>query len=390
MNHEYGINTKLIHAGELSSPDALPLIPPIYQTSTFVMDELLASGIKRGKYVYSRLSNPTLTALELKMATLEGGDAAVSFASGMGAISAVVLALLRRGDHIVCDQVLYGSTYQLLKNGAPRLGFEISFVDASKPDNVDKALRDNTKFVFFETPANPTLKLVDIGKVAAIATENDVKTVVDNTFLTPYYQKPLELGADVVVHSATKYLNGHGDALGGILVCSYEDAVNIRKGVLGHVGAALSPFNAFLIMRGLRTLGVRMERHTTNATEIASFLKAQKLVKRVLYPSFDRQIERNPDLKTQMSGYGGMLAFEIYGGLEAAVAFLNNLKLCKVAVSLGDTSTLMEHPGLMTHSALSKEEKDKLGITDNLVRVSVGLEDVEDIEADIEQALRGV
>ncbi len=390
MNHEYGINTKLIHAGELSSPDALPLIPPIYQTSTFVMDELLASGIKRGKYVYSRLSNPTLTALELKMATLEGGDAAVSFASGMGAISAIVLALLRCGDHVVCDQVLYGSTYQLLKNGASRLGFEVSFVDASKPDNVDKALRDNTKFVFFETPANPTLKLVDIAKVAAIATENDVKTVVDNTFLTPYYQKPLELGADIVVHSATKYLNGHGDALGGILVCSYEDAVNIRKGVLRHVGAALSPFNAFLIMRGLRTLGVRMERHTTNATEIASFLKAQKLVKRVLYPSFDRQIKRNPDLKTQMSGYGGMLAFEIHGGLEAAVAFLNNLKLCKVAVSLGDTSTLIEHPGLMTHSALSKEEKDKLGITDNLVRVSVGLEDVEDIEADIEQALHGV
>jgi methionine-gamma-lyase len=354
------------------------------------MDELLASGIKRGKYVYSRLSNPTLTALELKMATLEGGDAAVSFASGMAAISAVVLALLKCGDHIVCDQVCYGSTYQLLKRGAPRLGLEVSFVDTSKPDNVDKALRDNTKLVFFETPANPTLKLVDICKVAAIAAENGIKIVVDNTFLTPYYQKPLELGADIVVHSATKYLNGHGDALGGILVCSYEDAVNIRKGVLRDVGAALSPFNAFLIMRGLRTLGVRMERHTVNATEIASFLKAQKLVKRVFYPGFDKQIERNPDLKKQMSGYGGMLAFELRGGLEAAVAFLNNLELCKVAVSLGDTTTLMEHPGLMTHSALSKEEKDELGITDNLVRVSVGLEDVEDIEADIEQALHGV
>jgi methionine-gamma-lyase len=390
VNHEYGINTKLVHAGELSSPDALPLIPPIYQTSSFVIDELLASGIKRGTYVYSRLSNPTLTALELKMATLEGGDAAVSFASGMGAISAVMLALLRCGDHIVCDQVLYGSTYELLKKGAPRLGFEVSFVETSKPENVDKALRDNTKFVFFETPANPTLKLVDIGKVAAIARENGVKTVVDNTFLTPFYQKPLELGADIVVHSATKYLNGHGDALGGILVCSYEDAVSIRKGVLRDVGAALSPFNAFLIMRGLRTLGVRMERHTVNATEIASFLKAQKFVKRVFYPSFDRQLEHNPDLKTQMSGYGGMLAFEIRGGLDAAVAFLNNLNLCKVAVSLGDTTTLVEHPSLMTHSVLSREEKGKLGITDNLIRVSVGLEDVEDIKADIEQALNAV
>lgn len=390
MNHEYGFNTKLVHAGEHSPPDTFPLTPPIYQTSSFALDELLPSGIKRGTYVYSRFSNPTLTALELKMATLEGGDAAVTFASGMGAISAVMLALLKCGDHIVSDQVLYGSTHELLKKGAPRLGFEVSFVDTSRPDHVDDALRDNTKLVFFETPANPTLKLVDIRKVAAIAAENGVKTIVDNTFLTPYYQKPLELGADIVVHSATKYLNGHGDALGGVLVSSYEDAVNIRKGVLRDMGAALSPFNAFLILRGLRTLGVRMERHTVNATKIASFLKAQKLVKRVFYPGFDRHVERNPGLRTQMSGYGGMLGFEIHGGLEAAVAFLNNLKLCKVAVSLGDTATLIEHPGLMTHSTLSREERDKLGITDSLVRVSVGLEDVEDVKADIEQALRAV
>jgi methionine-gamma-lyase len=324
------------------------------------------------------------------MATLEGGDAAVSFATGMGAISAVILGLLRCGDHIVCDRILYGSTYELLKKGAPRLGFEVSFVDTSRPNRVDEALRDNTKLVFFETPANPTLKLVDIRKVAAIAAESGVKTVVDNTFLTPYYQKPLELGADIVVHSATKYLNGHGDALGGILVSSYEDAVNIRKGVLRDMGAALSPFNAFLILRGLRTLGIRMERHALNATELASFLKSQKLVKRVFYPSLDRHIKRNPNLKRQMSGYGGMLAFEVKGGLEETVAFLNNLQLCKVAVSLGDTATLIEHPGLMTHSVLSREERDKLGITDSLVRISVGLEDVEDIKVDIGQALEAM
>jgi methionine-gamma-lyase len=390
MHYEYGINTKLVHAGEHSSPDMSALSPPIYQTSSFAIDELLPSGIKRGTYIYSRLSNPTLTALELKMAALEGGDAAVSFATGMGAISAILLTLLKCGDHLIADRVLYGSTYELLKKGAPRLGFDVSFVDTSKPERVADALRDNTKLVFFETPANPTFKLVDIRKVAAIASENGAKVIVDNTFLTPYYQKPLELGADVVVHSATKYLNGHGDALGGIIVSSYEDAINIRKGVLRDMGAVLSPFNAFLILRGLRTLGVRMERHTQNATELATFLKAQKRIKRVFYPKFDRNLERNPDLKAQMSGSGGMLAFEIRGGVDAAITFLNNLKLCTVAVSLGDTATLMEHPGLMTHSVVPKEDREMLGITDSLIRASVGLEDVADIKADIQQALDAV
>jgi methionine-gamma-lyase len=390
VNYEYGINTKLVHAGEHSPPETVPIVPPIYQTSSFAIDELLLSGIKHGKYVYSRVSNPTLTALELKMATLEGGDAAVSFASGMAAISAIMLTLLKCGDHLVADQVLYGSTYELLTKGAPRLGFDVSFVDTSKPEHIAEVLRDNTKLVFFETPANPTLKLVDIRRVADVASEKGAKTIVDNTFLTPYFQKPLEHGADFVVHSATKYLNGHGDALGGIVVSSYEDAINIRKGVLRDIGSALSPFNAFLILRGLRTLAVRMERHTQNATELAHFLKTHELVKRVFYPKFDRELARNPDLKAQMSGYGGMLTFEISGGLDTAIKFLNNLKLCTVAVSLGDTATLVEHPGLMTHSVVPKNEREKLGITDNLVRVSVGLEDVADIKADIKQALDAV
>ena len=390
MDYEYGINTKLVHAGERPSPDTFALAPPIYQTSSFAIDEILQSGIKRGKYVYSRFSNPTLTALELKMAAVEGGDAAVSFATGMGAISAIMLTLLKCGDHLIADQVLYGSTYDLLKRGAPRLGFEVSFVDTSNPEDVAEAVRDNTKLVFFETPANPTLKLVDIRKVAAVASENRLKTIVDNTFLTPYYQKPLELGADIVVHSATKYLNGHGDALGGVVISSYEEAVTIRKGVLRDMGAALSPFNAFLILRGLRTLAVRMERHTQNATELAAFLKAHKAVKQVLYPGFDRNFESNPNLKKQMAGFGGMLAFRIRGGVESAVTFLNTLKLCTVAVSLGDTATLIEHPGLMTHAVIPKEEREMLGITDDLIRVSVGLEDVADIKADLEQALDGI
>jgi methionine-gamma-lyase len=390
MDYEYGINTKLVHAGERPSPDTSALAPPIYQTSSFAIDEILPSGIKRGKYVYSRLSNPTLTTLELKMAALEGGDAAVSFASGMGAVSAIMLTLLKCGDHLIADPVLYGSTYDLLKKGAPRLGFEVSFVDTSNPENVAEAVKDNTKLVFFETPANPTLKLVDIRKVAAIASEHRVKTIVDNTFLTPYYQKPLELGADIVVHSATKYLNGHGDALGGIVVSSYEEAVTIRKGVLRDMGAVLSPFNAFLILRGLRTLALRMERHAQNATELAAFLKEHEAVKQVLYPGFDQNLESNPNLKKQMAGFGGMLAFKIRGGVDSAVIFLNTLKLCTVAVSLGDTATLIEHPGLMTHAVIPKEDREMLGITDDLIRLSAGLEDVADIKADLKQALDAI
>ncbi|MGA2883582.1 MAG: PLP-dependent aspartate aminotransferase family protein [Halobacteriota archaeon] len=390
MDYEYGINTKLVHAGERPSPDTSALAPPIYQTSSFAIDEILPSGIKRGKYVYSRLSNPTLTTLELKMAALEGGDAAVSFASGMGAVSAIMLTLLKCGDHLIADPVLYGSTYELLKKGAPRLGFEVSFVDTSNPENVAEAVKDNTKLVFFETPANPTLKLVDIRKVAAIASEHRVKTIVDNTFLTPYYQKPLELGADIVVHSATKYLNGHGDALGGIVVSSYEEAVTIRKGVLRDMGAVLSPFNAFLILRGLRTLALRMERHAQNATELAAFLKEHEAVKQVLYPGFDQNLESNPNLKKQMAGFGGMLAFKIRGGVDSAVTFLNTLKLCTVAVSLGDTATLIEHPGLMTHAVIPKEDREMLGITDDLIRLSAGLEDVADIKADLKQALDAI
>ncbi|MGP8012458.1 MAG: trans-sulfuration enzyme family protein [Halobacteriota archaeon] len=390
MDYEYGINTKLVHAGERPSPDTSALAPPIYQTSSFAIDEILPSGIKRGKYVYSRLSNPTLTTLELKMAALEGGDAAVSFASGMGAVSAIMLTLLKCGDHLIADPVLYGSTYDLLKKGAPRLGFEVSFVDTSNPENVAEAVKDNTKLVFFETPANPTLKLVDIRKVAAIASEHRVKTIVDNTFLTPYYQKPLELGADIVVHSATKYLNGHGDALGGIVVSSYEEAVTIRKGVLRDMGAVLSPFNAFLILRGLRTLALRMERHAQNATELAAFLKEHEAVKQVLYPGFDQNLESNPNLKKQMAGFGGMLAFKIRGGVDSAVTFLNTLKLCTVAVSLGDTATLIEHPGLMTHAVIPKEDREMLGITDDLIRLSAGLEDVADIKADLKQALDAI
>ncbi len=387
MTFDHGFNTKLIHAGQRPAPDTGALAQPIYQTSSFAIDELLRSGMKRGKYVYSRVSNPTLTTLELKMATLEGGNTAVSFASGMGAISAVFMTLLRSGDHMIADHTLYGSTYELLHKGAPHLGLDISFVDTANADGVAQAIKENTKLVFFETPANPTMKLVDIRAVAAVASEHGVKTVVDNTFLTPFYQRPLELGADIVVHSATKYLNGHGDALGGIVICSYEEAMTMRRGVLRDIGAALSPFNAFLILRGIQTLAVRMERHSHNAAELASFLQSQRAITRVTYPGFDDALRSNPNLAKQMSGFGGMIAFEVRGGEDAAIAFLNNLQLCTLAVSLGDTSTLVQHPGLMTHAVMPKKERHAVGVTDGLIRISVGLEDVDDIKRDIEQAL---
>jgi methionine-gamma-lyase len=388
MEHEYEhrMNTKIIHAGQRPCPDNMAFTTPIYQTATFAFDEMLETGVPRGKYVYTRSSNPTNTTLEIKMAALEAGDSAVSFASGMAAITAAMLTLLKSGDHLIADEVLYGSTYELLSKGVPRLGFDVSFVDTSDVDQVTNAIKDTTKLIFFETPANPTLKLTDIKAITEIAAESSIRTIVDNTFLTPYFQRPRELGADIVVHSATKYLNGHGDALGGILITSFELADAVRKGALRDMGGVLSPFNAFLILRGIQTLAVRMERHAQNAREIATFLKKRAEVKDVFYPGLDRKLTTNKSLQEQMSGFGGVLSFEVYGGLNESLKFLNGLKLCTIAVSLGDTASLIEHPGLMTHSIIPKDERDRIGITEGLIRLSVGLENVEDIKADIEQA----
>lgn len=384
--YEYRMDTKIVHAGQRPCPDNMAFTTPIYQTATFAFDELLVTGMPRGKYVYSRSSNPTNTTLEIKMAALEGGNSAVSFASGMAAITAAMLTILKSGDHLIADEVLYGSTYELLSKGVPRLGFDVSFVDMSDVDQVINAIKDTTKLIFFETPANPTLKLTDIRAITEIAAESSIRTIVDNTFLTPYFQRPLELGADIVVHSATKYLNGHGDALGGILITSFELADAVRKGALRDMGGVLSPFNAFLILRGIQTLSVRMERHAQNASKIATFLKKRAEVKDVFYPDLDRKLTVNKSLREQMSGFGGVLSFEVYGGLNESLKFLNGLKLCTIAVSLGDTASLIEHPGLMTHSIIPKNERDRIGITDGLIRLSVGLENVEDIKADIEQA----
>lgn len=390
-----GFGTQTIHAGHAKDPVSGALTTPIYQTSTFVFDSAEQGGrrfaLEEPGYIYSRLGNPTLTQLEEKLAVLEGAEAAMAMASGMGAISSALWTALKAGDHVVADETLYGCTYALLSHGLTRFGVEVTFVDASNPENVRKAMKENTKVVYLETPANPNLKVVDIKTISNIAHEREgCMVMVDNTFCTPYLQKPIELGADVVVHSATKYLNGHGDVIAGFVVGNTEFLTQVRLfGVKDMTGAVLSPFDAYLIIRGLKTLEVRMERHCENATKVVDFLCEHPAVETVYYPG----LESHPQFelaKKQMKKPGAMIAFEVKGGVEAGKKLLNNLHLCTLAVSLGDCETLIQHPASMTHSPYTQEERLAAGISDGLVRLSVGLESVEDIIADLKQGLDGI
>ncbi|MDF2957144.1 MAG: Cystathionine beta-lyase/cystathionine gamma-synthase [Candidatus Alkanophagales archaeon MCA70_species_1] len=380
-------STKAIHVGEERRED---LAPPLHQSTVFVFERLADMElVARGeKYVYTRFSNPTLSLLEKKIAALEGGEAGIAFASGMAAISALTLSVVKSGDHIISTDIIYGSTHELFEF-LQGLGIEVSFVDTSDTESVEAALRANTKLVFLETPTNPTMKLSDIKAVVDVVKDKNenVLIAVDNTFMTPYFQRPLELGADVVVHSATKYLCGHGDAMGGIVVGSAELISGMRRNVLKDFGGVMCPFNAWLIIRGLKTLAVRMERHEKNAMAVARFLEEHPRVKRVYYPG----LESFPQFelaKRQMHGFGGMLSFEIGGGMEAARRILEGVRICKFAVSLGTTETLIEHPYTMTHRSFPN--KEAFGITECLIRLSVGLEDAEDIIEDLKQALEQV
>jgi methionine-gamma-lyase len=386
-----GYNTKLIHAGQQPDPQTGALSTPIYQTSTFAFEsaEIGAArfALEADGYIYTRLGNPTQSQLEEKMAILENGEAALAVASGITAIAAPLWTLCSAGDHIVAADTLYGCTFALLLHTMPRFGIEVTFVDASNPDNIRKAMKANTKVVYIETPANPTLSLVDIAAAADIAHQHHAVLMVDNTFMSPYCQRPLDLGADIVAHSATKYLNGHGDVIAGIVVGKKDFIDQVRfVGVKDITGGCISPFNAWLILRGLKTLGVRMERHCANAKIIANYLKNHPMVEKVYYPG----LETHPQYqlaKEQMSNSGAMIAFEIKGGIEAGRTVMNRVKLCILAVSLGDTETLIQHPASMTHSPIPREERLKAGIADGLIRLSVGLEDPEDIIADLEQAI---
>ena len=393
MNPNVGLGTKAIHAGNVKDTQYGALTTPIYQTSTFVFDSCEQGGRRfagqEGGYIYTRLGNPTVSVLENKVAALECGEACVAAASGMGAISSALWTIAGAGKHIVADGTLYGCTFALLNHGMSRYGVEVSFVDTSDLAAVKAALKENTCAVYLETPANPNLKIADIAAVAEIAhTYNpDIKLVCDNTFASPALQNPLTLGADVVVHSATKYLNGHGDVIAGFVVGKADFIGEVRMfGLKDMTGAVMDPFAAYLILRGLKTLEIRMERHCANAKAIAEFLDQHPAVEKVYYPGLKNHVGHDIAVR-QMKDFGGMLSFEVKGGRAAGTKLVNALHLITVAVSLGDAETLIEHPASMTHSTYTEEELAASGIPGGLIRLSAGLENAEDIIADLEQAL---
>ena len=393
MNPNVGLGTKAIHAGNVKDAQYGALTTPIYQTSTFVFDSCEQGGRRfagaEAGYIYTRLGNPTVSVLENKVAALEGGEACVAAASGMGAISSALWTIAGAGKHIVADGTLYGCTFALLNHGMSRYGVEVSFVDTSDLAAVKAALKENTCAVYLETPANPNLKIADIAAVAEIAhTYNPaIKVVCDNTFASPALQNPLALGADVVVHSATKYLNGHGDVIAGFVVGKADFIGEVRMfGLKDMTGAVMDPFAAYLILRGLKTLEIRMERHCANAKAIAEFLDQHPAVEKVYYPGLKDHVGHDIAAR-QMKDFGGMLSFEVKGGRAAGTKLVNALQLITVAVSLGDAETLIEHPASMTHSTYTEEELAASGIPGGLIRLSAGLENAEDLIADLKQAL---
>ena len=385
-----GFQSLCCHAGQHADPQTGAHNTPIYQTSTFAFKNVQDgsakfAGEKEG-YIYTRLGNPTQNALEEKMAAIEGAEAAIATASGMAAISSSVMAVAFAGDHILAHDCLYGCTHSLMEEILPRYGIEVTFADLSNLDNVEENMQDNTKLVYLETPSNPTLNLVDIEEVSKKAHAAGAKVIVDNTFMTPYLQSPLALGADMVVHSATKYIGGHGDAIAGVIAGKEEMLADIRMTTLKDFGGIISPFNAWLLLRGLKTLPIRVEKHNQNAMEVAEFLEAHDKVEKVFYPGLESHPQH--DLaKKQASGFGSMISFELKGGHSAGEKMMNNVNLATLAVSLGDVDTLIQHPASMTHAPVPREERLAAGITDGLVRISIGIEDVEDIIADLENSL---
>jgi methionine-gamma-lyase len=384
------LETNTIHAGKIKDQQFGSLATPIYQTSTFRFDSVEQGGNRfsgeEPGYIYSRLGNPTLTELEQKMAVLEKTEAAAVFGSGMGAISSTLLANLKAGDHLITTKTLYGCTFALLSHLFPQLGIQVSFIDLDTEEYIRGAIRENTRVIYFETPNNPNLDVVDIAMVVKVAKEHDIITVVDNTFMSPVLQTPASLGADLVVHSATKYLNGHGDVVAGICCGSQEQIEAIKHTTLKDMGAIMSPHDGWLILRGMKTLHLRVERHTQNAQAVAEYLEAHPLVDKVYYPGL-KSHPGHKHIGQQMRGGGGVITFELKGAKQHAIDFMNALKLCTIAVSLGDAETLVQHPASMTHSTYTEEERLEAGIKDTQIRIAVGLEHVDDIVADIEHAL---
>lgn len=397
MKHkDLDFETLAIHAGAIEDEQFGALATPIYQTSTFCFDSAEQGGRRfageEEGFIYTRLGNPTTDVLEKKIAALECGEAAAATASGIGAITTVFWTLLQAGDHVVADRTLYGCTFAFLTHGLSRFGVEVSFVDTADLEAVRSALKPNTKIVYFESPANPNMKVTDIAAICELVHGYDrrIRVVMDNTFNTPFITRPLTLGCDVVVHSATKYLNGHGDVIAGLIISSAELVRQFKLvGLKDMTGAVLSPQDAYYIIRGMKTLGVRMRRHCENGMAVAQFLESCSQVKKVYYPGLE-SFEGHAAAKKQMDGFGGIMSFELSGGIEAGRKFINSLKLCTVAVSLGDCETLVQHPASMTHSPYTAQERAAAGISDGLIRISVGLECSDDIIADLKQALEAL
>jgi len=375
-----GFKTDAIHAGQVPDPSTGAVTIPIFQTSTYVQEGL---GKHKG-FEYARTQNPTRIALEDNMAVLEGGIAGLAFASGMAAETAITQLLLKQGDHAICGSNVYGGTFRLFDKIVRHYGVEFSYVDTTNLDELKSAMRPNTKMVFIESPTNPVMAITDIAAVAKIAHKAGARVVVDNTFMSPYFQRPMEFGADIVVHSTTKYLNGHSDSIGGVVVLKHKEDAEQLQFIQNAGGAILSPFDSWLVLRGIKTLPVRMEAHDANGMAIARYLSKKKQVSRIYYPG----LATHPGHKLarkQMTGFGGMIAFDL-GSLKNAKRFLGRVKLCSLAESLGGVETLISHPATMTHASVPVAQRRKLGITGGLVRISVGIEDVEDLIADLENA----
>jgi cystathionine gamma-lyase len=376
-----GFATRAIHAGQEPDPTTGAIMTPLYLTSTFVQS---SPGEHRG-YEYSRAANPTRKAYEDCLASLELGTHGFGFASGCAAAT-TVLHLLRAGDHVIVSDDLYGGTFRLFDQVIRHNGIQFSFVDMAKPESIDQAITDKSKMIWIETPTNPMLKLIDIKACGAVAASHGLITVVDNTFMSPYLQKPLTLGADVVLHSTTKFINGHSDVVGGAVVVKDAAIAEKLTFLSKSIGAVCSPFDAFMCMRSLKTLPVRMRAHQENATQVVSLLDSHDQVERVIYPGLESHPQHEL-AKRQMSGFGGMVTFSIKGGLGPARKLLEKVKVFSLAESLGGVESLIEHPAIMTHASVPKEMRQQLGIDDGLIRLSVGIEDVEDLLADLAQAL---
>ncbi len=390
LTGKHRFETKTIHDGYESKSHHNSLASPIYQTSTFTFETAEAgerrfAGEEPG-YIYSRLGNPTVRMLEERIASLENAEAGLAFGSGMAAVSAVLLNLVKTGDHILCSEGVYGCTFGLLKMLEEKFSVEHDLLPLDSVEQLQKAIRPNTKVIYIETPINPTLKLIDLEMVSAVAKEKGIKVVVDNTFSTPYLQRPLEFGCDIVLHSATKYISGHGDVVAGLVVGDQETISSIAKSTQKDIGGILSPFDAWLLLRGLKTLPIRMDRHSSNAKQIMRKLAEHPAITNVMYPGLEESSSYAIAQK-QMKSSGGLISFEIAGGKKDSQAFMNRLNMIKIAVSLGDAETLIQHPATMTHAIVPEEERLRMGISETLIRLSVGLEAWEDIWEDILQAL---